>query len=149
VKASVIAPVQQNGGSGRARYSAGSLLDYGRCRTLMERAYPAVFTPRKTPPKPLKVGVAQEIILPEGLSKAQLRRFLAVWCGRPEYLEVLIKGGYRFGLDGVVAGEVTAAQQVEARNRLEAIMRRRADRRAALAAASVLVFSPASAVESR
>ncbi len=83
-------------------------------------AFPACFS--RTAPKPLKIGLGEELLALAGvhpaltdLSRTQLRRALKVYTGRPAYRKALARGGPRYGLDGQPAGEVTPEQQAEAK----------------------------------
>ena len=83
-------------------------------------AFPACFS--RTAPKPLKIGLGEELLALAGvhpaladLTRTQLRRGLKVYTGSPAYRKALAKGGPRYGLDGQPAGEVTPDQQAFAR----------------------------------
>lgn len=83
-------------------------------------AFPACFS--RTAPKPLKIGLGEELLALAGvhpaltdLSRTQIRRALRIYTGSPAYRKALKKGGPRYGLDGQPAGEVTPEQQVIAR----------------------------------
>ncbi|MCP5158913.1 MAG: ProQ/FinO family protein [Gammaproteobacteria bacterium] len=81
--------------------------------------FPAVFN-RQTP-KPLKVGIGQEVLVLAGvhpaftdLARKDLRRALAAYTRAFRYRKALAAGGPRYDLDGQPAGEVTPEQQAHA-----------------------------------
>jgi len=83
-------------------------------------AFPAGFS--RTAPKPLKIGLGEEVMALAGvhpaladLSRTQLRRALQVYTGAAAYRKALVKGGPRYDLDGQPVGEVTPNQQADAR----------------------------------
>ena len=83
-------------------------------------AFPAGFS--RTAPKPLKIGLGEEVMALAGvhpaladLSRTQLRRALQVYTGAAAYRKALVKGGPRYDLDGQPVGEVTPDQQADAR----------------------------------
>ena len=80
------------------------------------QAFPACFN--RTVPKPLKIGLGEEVMALAGmhpaladLSRTQLRRALKVYTGASAYRKALARGGPRYDLDGQPAGEVTPDQQ--------------------------------------
>jgi sRNA-binding protein len=76
-------------------------------------AFPACFS--RSAPKPLKIGLGEELLALADLSRTQLRRALKVYTGAPAYRQALAQGGPRYGLDGQPTGEVTPEQQTFAR----------------------------------
>jgi len=83
-------------------------------------AFPAGFS--RTAPKPLKIGLGEELLALAGvhpaladLSRTQLRRALKVYTGALAYRKALVNGGPRYDLAGQPAGEVTSEQQAAAR----------------------------------
>ena len=79
-------------------------------------AFPAGFS--RTAPKPLKIGLGEEVMALAGvhpaladLTRTQIRRALKVYTGMPVYRKALINGGPRYDLDGQPVGEVTPDQQ--------------------------------------
>ncbi len=90
--------------------------NYHQIRQKFEETWPAVFTPRKTAPKPLKINVRADILTRidtgqaeplTGLSAKKIFQFLNQWTRRTEYQKALRDGAVRYDLDGNVAGEVT------------------------------------------
>ena len=82
-------------------------------------AFPACFS--RTAPKPLKIGLGEEVMALAGvhpaladLSRTQIRRALKVYTGAPAYRKALVNGGPRYDLDGQPVGEVTPDQQADA-----------------------------------
>ena len=79
-------------------------------------AFPACFS--RTAPKPLKIGLGEEVMALAGvhpaladLSRTQIRRALKVYTGMPVYRKALARGGPRYDLAGQPDGEVTPDQQ--------------------------------------
>lgn len=86
----------------------------------LQDEYPAAF---RQPPKPLPEGILQTIhdALTEDHSKKAVRRALAHWCSRTDYLRAVVaEDAHLIGLDGSDAGPVPDAQREAARKRLEA-----------------------------
>ena len=84
------------------------------------QVFPACFS--RTAPKPLKIGLGEELMALAGvhpaladLSRTQLRRALQVYTGAAAYRKALVNGGPRYDLAGQPAGEVTPEQQADAR----------------------------------
>jgi sRNA-binding protein len=78
--------------------------------------FPALF--HRQTPKPLKMGVGQEVLALAGthpaftdLTRKDLRRALAAYTGTFRYRQALIAGGPRYDLAGQPVGEVTPEQQ--------------------------------------
>ena len=67
---------------------------------------------------PLKVGILQDVFargVPEGLSRRDVRRFLAHVCrNNSGYRKRLLAGGPRFDLDGNPCGAITSQEQQDA-----------------------------------
>jgi len=76
-------------------------------------AFPACFS--RSAPKPLKIGLGEELLALADLSRTQLRRALKVYTSAPAYRQALKRGGPRYGLDGQPTGEVTPEQQAFAK----------------------------------
>ena len=69
--------------------------------------------------RPLKVGIYEEVISqrPE-MSKPQIKRLLKEYTQSPEYWSTLTAGTPRIDLAGNVAGEVTAADEEDAKRKI-------------------------------
>mgnify|MGYP001773577231 CR=1 FL=1 len=93
---------------------------YHRVRPHMEAAYPAVFTPRKTPPVPLAIGVGARLMaeLTETFGERSAKIFMAGWTCRREYRWAILTGTHRYALDGSVAGEISDTDRAHARDQL-------------------------------
>lgn len=91
---------------------------YHKIRPHMEAAYPAVFTPRKTAPVPLALGVGERIIaeLTEAFAERSAKVFMSGWTNRKEYRWAILTGMKRYALDGSVAGEISEAERAHARD---------------------------------
>jgi ProP effector len=87
-------------------------------RQLLAERYPAAFSQ----PRPLKVGVAQDIrgeIL--SMSRRAIRGFFRKYCKDAAYLRLLVEGVPRVDLRGQPCGTVTAAEAEFAAERLRKI----------------------------
>lgn len=93
---------------------------YHQMRPHMEAAYPAVFTPRKTPPVPLALGVGVQLMaeLTEMFGERSAKIFMAGWTCRREYRWAILTGTQRYALDGSVAGGISDKDRDHARDQL-------------------------------
>jgi sRNA-binding protein len=84
---------------------------------LLAELYPRCFC--RTNRRPLKVGIYEEVISrhPE-MSKPQIKRLLKEYTQSPEYWSTLAAGTPRIDLAGGVAGEVTAADEEDAKRKI-------------------------------
>ena len=84
---------------------------------LLVELYPRCFC--RANRRPLKVGIYDEVISrhPE-MSKPQIKRLLKEYTQSPEYWSTLTAGTPRIDLAGNVAGEVTAADEEDARRKI-------------------------------
>lgn len=94
------------------------LTPYHQVRRHMEAAYPAVFTPRKTPPVPLAIGVGDRLLpeLSALFGERSARAFLIAWTQRKEYRWAVLTGANRYDLDGTVSGPITEGARAHARD---------------------------------
>ena len=83
-------------------------------------AFPACFS--RTAPKPLKIGLGEELMALAGihpaladLTRTRIRRALKVYTGVPAYRKALAQGGPRYDLDGQPVGDITPDPQADAR----------------------------------
>src|SRR5262252_8825060 len=92
---------------------------------LLVELYPRCFC--RTNRRPLKVGIYEEVISqrPE-MSKPQIKRLLKEYTQSPEYWSTLTAGAPRIDLAGNVAGEVTAADEEDAKRKIAKEARRAA-----------------------
>lgn len=77
----------------------------------------ALFEQRR---KPLKIGIREDVIaaLNGAASPKEISLALAIYCGNWCYLKACKEGAPRIGLDGAVAGQVTADEAANAKQRL-------------------------------
>ncbi|MHA7880396.1 MAG: ProQ/FINO family protein [Saccharospirillum sp.] len=88
--------------------------------------FPEVFNPRQ--PKPLKIGIHEDIAATGKLSKTRVRRALNVYVRLRSYYRCMVEGADRVGLDGQASGLVSAEEASHAKDKLDAIDKRRAER---------------------
>ena len=90
---------------------------------LLVELYPRCFC--RTNRRPLKVGIYELVISqhPE-MSKPQIKRLLKEYTQSPEYWSTLTAGTPRIDLVGNVAGEVTAADEEDAKRKIAKEVRR-------------------------
>jgi ProP effector len=84
---------------------------------LLVELYPRCFC--RTNRRPLKVGIYEEVISqhPE-MSKPQIKRLLREYTQSPEYWSTLTAGAPRIDLAGNAAGEVTPADEEDAKRKI-------------------------------
>lgn len=88
--------------------------------------FPEVFNPRQ--PRPLKIGIHEDIAATGKLSKTRIRRALNVYVRLRSYYRCMAEGAERIGIDGQAAGLVSADEALHAKEKLDAIDKRRAER---------------------
>src|SRR6516165_2363366 len=90
---------------------------------LLAELYPRCFS--RTNRRPLKIGVCEEVISqhPE-MSRHGIKHLLETYTQRPEYWSTLTVGTPRIDLAGNVAGEVTAADEEDAKRKIAKEARR-------------------------
>jgi ProP effector len=81
---------------------------------LLRALFPSAF---RDPPVPLKVGIDRDILerTAGDFTADEIKAALRLWTRRRPYRRVIAAGGPRYGLDGSIAGEVTAGEQKAAR----------------------------------
>jgi ProP effector len=116
---------------------------------LLAKLYPRCFC--LTNRRPLKIGVFEEVISrhPE-MSRHRIKRLLKTYAQSPEYWSTLTAGAPRIDLAGNVAGEVTAADEEDAKRKVAKEATRTAaqaieDRKAESATVADLPPSPVAA----
>jgi len=78
--------------------------------------FPAGFLyERWQPHRPLKIGIDQDLIATGVLTKQEVRAVLWVYTRHYQYFVAIARGGPRFDLNGQPCGEVTPAEQQQAR----------------------------------
>ncbi|WP_409526239.1 ProQ/FINO family protein [Nitrincola sp. MINF-07-Sa-05] len=92
----------------------------------LSQAYPAVFSRENV--RPLKIGIQEDLIADDKLSKTRIKRALASYVRSPNYLRSLQEGASRIGLDGEPSGEVTASEAEHAKAQLKAYHQLRKER---------------------
>lgn len=87
---------------------AKTLRTYPVLLKLARACHPVVFNAAE--PKPLRIGVRDDLRVSCGFSHREVKVLLGKWCHESRYLATLVTGATRFGLDGVADGEVTEKQ---------------------------------------
>ena len=90
--------------------------------------FPATFFIHK--PKPLKIGIYNDLLALGVLDQKSLSAFLGAYCNLGRYLAALVPGAQRVDLDGNPTGEVTPEEAEIAAKALSALHERRAARKA-------------------
>lgn len=95
---------------------------------LLVRLWPDVFDFKK--PRPLKIGIINDMmesIKDRGIPilLRDIKFCLRTYTLRVRYQKCLIKGGYRYDLNGEPCGIVTLEQEMMARNTLQNMMKKR------------------------
>ncbi|WP_051207078.1 ProQ/FINO family protein [Saccharospirillum impatiens] len=88
--------------------------------------YPEAFNPRK--PKPLKIGIHEALAEDGKLSKTRIRRALNVYVRLRSYYACMLEGVDRVTIDGSPTGQVSAEDAAHAKEKFDAIEKRRAER---------------------
>ena len=90
---------------------------------LLIEAYPNTFSLNE--PKPLKIGIQEELVADEKVSRGKIKRALATYVRNPRYLQSMVAGAHRVNLAGEEAGEVTAEDEQHAKAKLDEYKERR------------------------
>jgi ProP effector len=92
---------------------------------LLAERYPRTFFVLGKQRKPLKIGIADDIMADGAIDSENLRWALGVYCNSPDYLRSFQAGAVRLDLAGNEAGIVTEAEADHARVKLAAVLARR------------------------
>ena len=130
------------------RGTAGDVMNSDNGLHVLIDRWPCCFFANPRHRKPLKIGIADDIMAAGVLTTDELSRTLRIYTGHIRYLEACVAGASRIGLDGAPAGEVSPAAAQHARSRAEAARKRRAAQKAEAAPAPVAVM-PAAAPANR
>jgi ProP effector len=83
--------------------------------------YPACFHLSEHERRPLRVGISRELEAADtGIAPVQLRQALGWYCGSIGYLQNMVAGADRIGLNGLPSGVVTEAEAAHAKKRVSA-----------------------------
>lgn len=93
---------------------------------LLMDAYPEVFSRDKV--RPLKIGIQEDLVADDKVSRTKIKRALASYVRSPQYLRSFQEGAERIGLDGQPAGEVTAEEAEHAKGKLQSMQDARRER---------------------
>ncbi len=87
--------------------------------TLICETYPKTFNRENV--RPLKIGIQEELLADEKISKGKIKRALASYVRAPAYYRSLQAGAQRVDLTGEDAGEVTEQEAEHAKAMLKKI----------------------------
>lgn len=93
---------------------------------LLMDAYPEVFS--RDNPKPLKIGIQEDLVADDKVSRTKIKRALASYVRSPQYLRSFEENAPRIGLDGQPAGTVSAEEAEHAKSKLKALQDARRER---------------------
>ncbi len=93
---------------------------------LLMDAYPEVFS--RDNPKPLKIGIQEDLVADDKVSRTKIKRALASYVRSPQYLKSFEENADRIGLDGKPAGKVSAEEAEHAKSKLKAMQEARRER---------------------
>lgn len=93
---------------------------------LLVNEYPETFSSEE--PKPLKIGIQEDLVSEEKVSRGKIKRALATYVRNPRYLQSLVEGADRVDLKGESAGKVSAEEEVHAKAKLDEYKQRRIER---------------------
>lgn len=94
--------------------------------TLMCETYPKTFSRDNV--RPLKIGIQEDLLADEKVSKGKIKRALASYVRSPAYYRSLQAGAQRVDLLGEDAGEVTEQEAEHAQAMLKKIREERNER---------------------
>ena len=95
---------------------------------LLVNKFPKTFTADPKCRKPLKIGIADDLIvrIDGAIRKRELRLALALYCGSVSYLRNCEVGAERLDLDGNAVGVVTETEAAHAVDKLKAAKKKAA-----------------------
>ncbi|MCD8513469.1 MAG: ProQ/FinO family protein [Nitrincola sp.] len=79
-------------------------------------------------PKPLKIGIQEDLVADDKVSRTKIKRALASYVRSPQYLKSFEENADRIGLDGKPAGKVSAEEAEHAKSKLKAMQEARRER---------------------
>lgn len=88
--------------------------------------YPKVFN--RNAVKPLKIGIQEELLADDKLSKGKIKRALASYVRAPQYYKSLVAGADRIDLQGEANGQVSEQEAEHAKAMLKNIREKRQQR---------------------
>ncbi|MCW8884804.1 MAG: ProQ/FinO family protein [Motiliproteus sp.] len=93
---------------------------------LISEHYPEVFNRENV--RPLKIGIQEDLVADEKLSRGKIKRALASYVRSPHYYKSLQAGAERIDLNGEAAGTVTEQEAEHAKSMLKKIRDARNER---------------------
>lgn len=93
---------------------------------LLIAAYPNTFNLEE--PKPLKIGIQEDLVADEKVSRGKIKRALATYVRNPRYLQSMVVGAQRVDLTGAEVAEVTSEDEKHAKAKLDEYKQRRKER---------------------
>ncbi len=93
---------------------------------LLVENYPQAFNSEE--PKPLKIGIQEDLVSDEKVSRSKIKRALATYVRNPRYLKSLVEGADRVDLQGESTGKVSAEEEQHAKAKLDEYKQRRVER---------------------
>ena len=94
---------------------------------LLLEAYPKTFDRNNV--RPLKIGIQEDLIADEKVSKNKIKRALASYVRSLNYYRSLREGVDRVDINGEAAGQVTKEESDHAKQKLKEINKARQDKR--------------------
>jgi hypothetical protein len=88
------------------KYFVFPLQELGDLYKLVREKFPKAFPAKGEPPKILAIGIHKDLAEVLDLPIIKAKSFCRIYCRRPEYVEVRVKGAPRHDLNGTVVGEV-------------------------------------------
>ncbi|WP_239995780.1 ProQ/FINO family protein [Nitrincola tibetensis] len=118
--------IETNNGQ-RKPVSKNRAANLAALQALMEQ-YPTVFSRESV--RPLKIGIQEDLVADDKVSKSKIKRALASYVRSPQYLKSLQEGVDRIGIDASPAGKVTAEEAEHAKGKLKEFHQMRKQRKA-------------------
>lgn len=110
---------------------------------LLAEQFPQCFVMFEKRRRPLKLGIHTDVLAASDITPAVLSAALKAYVGNAAYLQACTEGAPRIGLDGNIAGSVSAEEAANAKRRLEQQLARRKRYRDAAAEARAKAESEA------
>ena len=93
---------------------------------LLETNYPKAFNAAE--PKPLKIGIQEDLVADDKVSRGKIKRALATYVRNPRYLQSIVEGADRVDLNGDASGTVNESEAGHAKAKLAEYKQRRVER---------------------
>ncbi|NVK41329.1 MAG: ProQ/FinO family protein [Oceanospirillaceae bacterium] len=115
-----------NSDSGKAKSKSKNRAANQAAVQLLIETYPQTFSRNQV--RPLKIGIQEDLLADDKVSKNKVKRALASYVRSLAYYRSLQAGADRVDLQGAAAGQVTEAEAEHAKGKLKELNRQRRER---------------------